>query len=98
MQAGVKMEMHGVGQPTPSHHDIQARIGVNSAMVEHGALVALLVKKGVITDEEYFSSLANMMEREVRRYEEKLTERSSGRVKVTLVGRLGSIHDEEIAS
>jgi len=42
-------------------------------MVDHGALVTLLVDKGVITDEEYLEAIAEGMEREARDYKEMLS-------------------------
>jgi hypothetical protein len=74
MQTGVKWEMEydllrGV-EPhatTPKH----LRVGVNSALVSHGALVKLLVEKGVITEDEYVTSQADAMEAEVKLYEDR---------------------------
>ena len=48
------------------------RVGINSALVDHGALVGLLVKKGIITDLEYRKALAEGMEAEVERYRKLL--------------------------
>lgn len=45
------------------------RVGINSALVDHGSLVGLLVEKGVITNEEYLEAVATGMEEEVARYE-----------------------------
>jgi hypothetical protein len=70
MQSGVAMEL-GIdpSSGTPKH----LRVGVNTALCDHGALVKLLVSKGIITEEEYFSEAANMMESEVKTYEQRLT-------------------------
>ncbi len=66
MQSGVAFEETlGAKDMTPRH----LRVGVNSAMVEHAALVDLLLSKGVISEEEYFKALADGMEREVAAYE-----------------------------
>ena len=40
------------------------RVGVNSVMSDAGGLAGLLVKKGVITNEEYLEAVAVSMERE----------------------------------
>ena len=59
------------------------RTGVNLAMVEHGALVRLLIAKGLFTEEEYFEELVKGVEDEKRLYEERLSARFGG--KITLV-------------
>lgn len=46
------------------------RVGIDSAMVSDAALVRLLVKKGLITHEEYMEELTLEANRELERYEE----------------------------
>jgi hypothetical protein len=53
-------------------------------MVEHGALVRVLISKGLFTEEEYFEELVKGVEDEKRLYEERLTQRFGGRTKITL--------------
>lgn len=68
MQSGVAYEQGRGGQDgTPKH----LRVGVNVAMCDHGALVGLLIAKGIITDEEYAHAIRDEMRREVDRYEER---------------------------
>ena len=71
MQSGVAMEMN-----LPETRDAQSpkhlRVGVNSAMVETSTLVGLLVEKGIITMDEWDKALADNMELEVVRYEQRL--------------------------
>jgi len=50
---------------TPKH----LRTGVNMTMVEHSALALLLMKKGVITEDEYYDAVLAALEREVASYE-----------------------------
>lgn len=78
MQTGVKYEIElGINDAhTPKH----LRVGVNSAMVEHGALIGLLISKGVITEAEYYKALADTAEREVEAYAERISERLGTRV------------------
>lgn len=65
MQSGVAMEMnYDPASTTPKH----LRVGVNSAMSDTGALAKLLVDKGVITEQEYYTAVADGMERERDRY------------------------------
>jgi hypothetical protein len=40
------------------------RVGVNSAMSDAGALTALLIKKGVFTEDEYRAAVLEWMKRE----------------------------------
>src|SRR3954471_24629724 len=71
LQAGVRMEMElGLSRDTEPKH---LRVGVNSALVDHGALVALLVQKGLVTEEEYLTAIAEGAEREKRAYEQRLS-------------------------
>lgn len=71
MQAGVAMEMNISPGPTSPKH---LRVGINSALVDQGALAKLLVDKGVITSLEYAEACATMMEGEKERYEKDLSE------------------------
>lgn len=49
------------------------RVGINTAHSDHAALVSLLLKKEIITEEEYLDSLIEFMEKEVQRYETELS-------------------------
>ena len=71
MQSGVAMEMERDPKPTSPKH---LRVGVNVALCDHAALVRLLMEKGLITEEEYLSAIADQMEQERARYEVMLTE------------------------
>lgn len=86
IQAGSKMLAARSGEHP------QSRTGINIAMRDHASIVALLVAKGVITEAEYLKAIADGAEAEVRGLEEQL---GSGTTTVRLVGRLGSIHDDE---
>ena len=50
------------------------RVGVNMAMCDHAGLVDLLIKKGLITDEEYAEAIADEAEAEKARYEQELSQ------------------------
>lgn len=68
MQAGVAMEENWKDASlTPKH----LRVGVNVALSDAGGLVALLVKKGLFTEEEYFEAIVETMRTEVKNYEER---------------------------
>lgn len=69
MQTGVAYKMHHQpAETTPKH----LRVGVNSAMVQLGALANLLVRKGVISQDEYYQALAEAMETERDLYQDWL--------------------------
>ncbi len=66
MQAGVALdEARGDASCTPKH----LRVGVNAAMVDSAALAALLIQKGIVSEEDYLESLATVAEAEHARYE-----------------------------
>ncbi len=70
MQTGVQLAMtRGVTNETEPKH---LRVGVNAAMVEHGALLQLLIDKGVVTEDEFAEMLADKMEAEVHSYKRML--------------------------
>ncbi len=78
MQAGVAtMAGMGDGSETSPKH---LRVGVNSAMCDHAGLVRLLMAKGLFTEEEYMKEIADEMEREKERYEQRIS--PDGRVKL----------------
>jgi len=70
LQSGVAMEMQIRPEPTTPKH---LRVGVNSAMCEHAGLVRLLVRKGVISEDEYVEAMTGAIEDEVARYEAALS-------------------------
>jgi hypothetical protein len=81
MQSGVAMEMtHDPKSGTPK----DLRVGVNSAMVDHAALVRVLIAKGIFTTEEYELAVTEEMEREVQRYEDRLNDRFGTGGRITL--------------
>jgi len=76
MQSGVAGETafhQSKGERDTATEPKHLRVGVNTAKVDHGALVALLVSKGIITNLEYFETLADHMEAEQSRYEAHLS-------------------------
>jgi hypothetical protein len=82
MQAGVAFDK------TQDQSQKHERVGINTALCDHSALVKLLISKGIITQEEYAKAIADEMEAEVKRYEQKLSEQKGG-VKITLGGTIG---------
>lgn len=75
MQAAVDLKMQKLAKDTSPKH---LRVGVNSAMVSQGALVALLMKKGIISEDEYYDELIAAMGREVEMYKQTLRELYGG--------------------
>ncbi len=82
MQCGVQMLLdraEATGAPTPKDCTPKhLRAGVNSALVDSGAIAGLLVAKGLITEDELWTALADGAEREHQKYEAELS---------TLLGR-----------
>ncbi len=79
MQAGVALD-DGIGAPNlkPKH----LRVGVNSALVDSGALAHALIKKGILTEEEYFESLVEVAELEHKKYEDEHSARLGTRIRL----------------
>lgn len=72
MQTGVEYKrQYDPSETTPKH----LRVGVNSAMVDTATIAKLLIEKGIITEEEYFKTLADQMEEEAALYQAELTRR-----------------------
>lgn len=75
MQSGVRFKMTQEGVPDdedmwPGHTSPKhLRVGINAAMSDQGALVRLLISKGLFTQEEYTKAIADAMQDEVRSYE-----------------------------
>jgi predicted unusual protein kinase regulating ubiquinone biosynthesis (AarF/ABC1/UbiB family) len=71
MQTGVAYEMNK-GLRDPATEPKHLRVGINAAMADHEGLARLLIRKGVITEEEYVESMADAMERELKRYQDRM--------------------------
>jgi hypothetical protein len=72
MQSGVAMEMQ-IPIRQKSTEPKHLRVGVNTAISDHGALIKLLIAKGFFTEVEYMKAIADQMEVEKTMYEERLT-------------------------
>jgi len=80
MQSGVKlMQNYEHPELVISDNAIEAsdspkhlRVGINTAMCDLAALVKLLVDKEIINMEDYYSSMADEMEEEVKRFEQRI--------------------------
>jgi hypothetical protein len=70
MQTGVAMTMTTRPAATEPKH---LRVGINSAMVEASALVRILITKGILTEHEWYTALADAMEEEQTLYERDLS-------------------------
>lgn len=84
MQTGVAMEMERIGskETDPKH----LRVGINSTMVDTSAIARALIKKGVLTEQEYFESLVELMEKEAADYEARVQSRLGPHVKLGPAG------------
>lgn len=84
VQAGVAMELNDnpPGNSASSGSPKMLRTGINLAMVEHGALIRLLITKGLFTEEEYFEELVKGVEDEQRQYEARLSAQYGGTIRL----------------
>lgn len=76
VQAGAGLDLHRQ-YPNLSDEEVRRlkhlRVGIDSAMVNDAALVRLLVKKGLITEAEYAEEVRLEANRELDRYEDRLS-------------------------
>lgn len=71
MQTGVATKADlGIGKEVDPKH---LRTGLNAAMSDHGALVGLLVARGVFTEAEYFEAIRLQMNKEADGYQAELS-------------------------
>lgn len=70
MQSGVTAEM-ALGLSN-AHEPKHLRVGVNAALSDQGSLARLLMRKGVITEREYYEAIVEGAELEWRAYEQRL--------------------------
>lgn len=81
MQTGVKAEidLSGLGDTSPAGPK-HLRTGVSSSIIQNSALAMLLMRKGVITETEYWETQVEFFTKEVRDYEERLSKAMGGEV------------------
>lgn len=82
MQSGVAMDIEMNGEVAAGANPKHLRVGVNSAMVENSALWGLLLKKGIITEEEMTTALVEAHQAEAARYEAHLSAKLGKKVKL----------------
>lgn len=85
LQSATKLELdldaaqgHGACQTVPetsSGSPKHLRVGLDLRAADHGALVRLLIEKGVFTEAEYLSVIADGAEREAREAGERASTR-----------------------
>lgn len=81
IQTGIALEIErGSDCATPKH----LRVGINSAMCEHAALIRLLIAKGIITEEEYAEAITDEFNRELERVEKVVNAQYGGGGKIKL--------------
>lgn len=69
MQTGVAYKMERDPSETLPKH---LRVGINSAMSDHAGLAGLLIKKGIISEDEYVRAVADQMKVEADSYEKDI--------------------------
>ncbi len=78
MQSGVTYDYET--RPDGPEDTKHFRVGINNALCSQAALAMLLVRKGIITAEEYEAALREEVNREVDSYEDLLTQRLGKKV------------------
>lgn len=69
VQTAIAFEQASGRSTVDSHKHL--RVGIDSAHISTGALVELLIEKGVITLDEYEGKVASFAERELVSYQDK---------------------------
>lgn len=85
MQSGVAFGKNSAWVNDPAGHACNPkhlRVGINTALCDHAALVRLLIALGLFTEAEYVEALADEMEREAKRYEQALSKEYGGNIKL----------------
>jgi hypothetical protein len=81
IQTGIALEIErGSDCASPKH----LRVGVNSAMCEHAALVRLLMAKGIFTEQEYAEAITDEFNRELERVEKNVNAQYGGDGRIKL--------------
>lgn len=57
IQTGVAIEIEAKGVDNMGANPKHLRTGLNMAMADHSSLAKLLIRKGIITDEEYLNAI-----------------------------------------
>lgn len=63
-QSAIAFQITRLGENGAGADAKHLRVGINSAMSDHGALAKLLIEKGVFTNDEYFEAIVQMAEHE----------------------------------
>jgi hypothetical protein len=67
VQTAVLLQIDRLGYNAAGADAKHLRTGINGAMSDHGALVGLLIEKGVFSSVEYLEAIASQMETELAR-------------------------------
>jgi len=72
VQSAIAFEMQNFGDHAAGADHKHLRVGLSMTLVDNAALGQLLVRKGLITDREYYEAIAVGAERELARVTEAL--------------------------
>lgn len=75
MQSAVAAEIQGTSIDHTGANPKHLRVGINSCLVDTGAVAKLLVSRGVFTQLEYLTAIADAMEAEAERCAKRTRER-----------------------
>jgi len=87
VQSGISAErgqedLHGISEDLRGSGPKHLRVGVNAALSDHGSLVGLLIRKGVITGTEYMKACVEGLRTEVESYERMLSQKLGTQIKL----------------
>jgi hypothetical protein len=74
------------------YHAALLRVGANMALVELGAVVKIMISKGIITEEEYMKMANDELEREINKYKDEISQLMGG-IKIEFHG-MGGFEDD----
>lgn len=76
VQSAVALDIQVSGDNKAGADHKHLRTGINACLVDSGAVGALLIRKGVFTELEYYTALAEFAEREQQSMTERMRERT----------------------
>lgn len=78
LERGIKIEVEQLDSKETSVKQLRLELVIER--VKHDALVGLLIRKNLITEEEYRQMMVAEMNREVRRYERDIEQKAGRRI------------------
>lgn len=80
MQSGVAYDITSNGLKAAAADPKNLRVGVNSSLIDTATIAKLLIAKGIFTEQEFFTALADQMKEEVERYQASIEKQTGSKV------------------